>query len=43
MHSFNEVDYIRNNTVIKQNEPSDYVYIIKEGEFEKLKLINYNK
>lgn len=36
-----EVDFIRGNTVIKQNDSPSNVYIIKEGEFEILRLVNY--
>ncbi|CAI2377406.1 unnamed protein product [Moneuplotes crassus] len=40
---FEEIEYIRNNTIIKQNEQADNVYLVKEGEFEVLKLINYTQ
>ena len=30
----NEKSFIINQSVYKQGEPSDYIYIIKEGEFE---------
>jgi CRP-like cAMP-binding protein len=36
-----EVEFKHGNTVIKQNDQSNSAYIIKEGEFEILRLINY--
>jgi CRP-like cAMP-binding protein len=29
-----EKSFVINQVVYKQDEPSDYIYIIKEGEFE---------
>lgn len=40
---FEEVEYIRNNTIIKQNEQSDDIYLVKEGDFDILKYIKYSQ
>lgn len=39
---FTEIDYQRNNTVIKQNEESKFIYLVKEGDFDVYKLINFS-
>lgn len=36
------VDYKRNNLVFNQGDTSKYIYIINEGEFELLKLVNFS-
>ena len=35
-----EIEYKYGNTVIKQNDPSTHIYIVKDGEFEVLRLVN---
>lgn len=38
-----EIEFKYGNTVVKQNDPSTHIFIIKEGEFEVLRLVNYKQ
>ena len=40
-YSFEQRNYIRNQQVYFEGEPSDYVYLVKDGEFEVTKRITY--
>ena len=40
-YSFEEKQFIRNQEVYREGEPSDWVYLVKHGEFEVTKRINF--
>ena len=41
-HSFEPKQFIRNQEIYKEGDPSDMVYLVKYGEFEITKRIKYS-